>query len=103
MRRLVTPALLVVLTASPSARGTEIEFTAESPEFAVATEEYRAIWKADGDRIANALQQETGLLLESGPMRAIVFEGVSSSGYHEDPMAPARQLSSGHQAGDPRA
>jgi hypothetical protein len=86
MRRLVLPALLAVLTASPSARGAEIEFTAESPEFAAATEEYRAIWKADGDRIADALHQATDLLLESEPIRAIVFEGVSSSGYHEDPM-----------------
>ena len=86
MRRLVTPAVLVVLAASPGARATEIEFTAESTEFASATDEYRAIWKADGDRISDALYEATGLVLDNGPIGAIVFEGVSSSGYHADPM-----------------
>ena len=44
------------------------------------------IWNSEGDRIANALRAATGLSLESGPVRAIVCECVSYSGYRETPM-----------------
>ena len=86
MRSLIATWLLVGLAGAPAARGTEIEFSAESPEFAAVTGEYREIWKVDGKRIAATLHELTGLELEAGPIGAIVFEGVSNSGYHEEPM-----------------
>jgi len=78
--------LVAGLVAAEAAIGAEINFVPEGPEFAAATEEYQAIWKAEGDLIVNALQKATGLVLEPGPIQAIVYEGVSYSGYRERPM-----------------
>lgn len=63
-----------------------ILFEAQSAEFDDAADEYRAIWEEDGNRIVAALQRATGLQVESGPILAIVYEGVSRSGYRDIPM-----------------
>src|SRR5262245_5693146 len=63
-----------------------IDFEPDSGKFAEATEEYREIWRTEGGRISAALEQATGLHLEAGPISAIVFGGVSSSGYPQYPM-----------------
>jgi hypothetical protein len=65
---------------------TDLNFIPQASEFAVAAQEYRAIWEAEGERIVGALQKATSLRLEQGPIQAIVYEGVSYSGYHERPM-----------------
>ena len=68
------------------AAATELDFVAREPTFAGAAAEYRAIWNSEGDRIASALRAATGLSLEPGPVRAIVCECVSYSGFRETPM-----------------
>lgn len=63
-----------------------IDFQAESARFDPATEAYREIWRTEGERISAALEQATGLEMEAGPIRAIVYEGISNSGYKRQPM-----------------
>jgi hypothetical protein len=76
----------VVATAAPGEPRLHIEFTAAGPQFEAAAGEYRQIWKEDGARIVEAMEAATGLRFEAGPIRAIVFEGVSSSGFRDIPM-----------------
>jgi len=64
----------------------DIEFQPESRRFAAATDEYRAIWRAEGARISAALEEATGLPMEAGPIHAIVYDGISNSGYRRMPM-----------------
>ena len=66
-------------------------FQPESDTFAAATREYTAIWNREGARIIAAMERATGLCFDSPPyadttINAIVFEGVSYSGYRERPM-----------------
>ena len=61
----------------------EIDFQPESARFTSATEEYREIWRSEGGRISAALEEATGLEMESGPIRAIVYDGISNSGYKQ--------------------
>jgi hypothetical protein len=63
-----------------------IEFVPESAAFSGAAAEYERIWARDGDRIVAALQEATGLTVESSPIKAIVLEAPSSSGYRSIPM-----------------
>ena len=76
----------LVLARADAATYPQIDFEPESPRFVAAAEEYRAIWRAEGERISTALEQATELQMEAGPIRAIVFNGVSSSGYPGWPM-----------------
>jgi hypothetical protein len=64
----------------------KINFTAESERFNAATEEYRQIWQAEGDRMIAAIEQVTGLKYPENEFNAIVFEGVSESGRGKVPM-----------------
>ncbi len=82
-------ALLLYAMNSASARAARapgIEFAPAAPEFEPAAAEYRAIWADDGERIAQVFKRRTGLQLAPQPIRAIVFEGVSHSGYGSRPM-----------------
>lgn len=85
---ILLPALFVsaLAIAAQSDAAPVIDFVPESPGFSAATEEYRDIWAHEGERISAALEEATGLRLESGPIRTIVFEGVSNSGYRDIPM-----------------
>jgi len=64
----------------------QIDFQPESARFNAATEEYREIWSTEGERISNALEDATGLEMEAGPIRTIVYGGISNSGYKRQPM-----------------
>ena len=77
---------LMLASAIQASAATEINFKAEAPKFEAAAEEYRMIWKQDGERIAATLHGLTGLHLEPGPIQTVVFEGVSNSGYRDIPM-----------------
>jgi hypothetical protein len=70
--------------AAPSVPG--IEFEPSRAAYGSAAEEYRRIWADEGERIAAAFEKFTSLRMEQGPIRAIVFNGVSSSGYPGWPM-----------------
>jgi hypothetical protein len=64
----------------------KINFKAESGQFNAATEEYRRIWQTEGDRMIAAMEQVTGLKFPEEEFNAVVFEGVSSSGFGDEPM-----------------
>ena len=61
----------------------EIAFQPESPRFEAATKAYQEIWDTEGARITAALEEATSLQMEPGPIRAIVYEGISNSGYKQ--------------------
>lgn len=92
MCRTTLIVILVALTACAVTPNREtswpliIEFSPQSKSFTAATEEYRAIWLAEGQRIVMAMERATGLRFESGPIRALVYEGVSFSGYGSAPI-----------------
>jgi hypothetical protein len=96
-------ALAVLLVGASCARGNSpsnspagpspvrVTFTAQSDSFAAAVREYAAIWNGEGARIIAAMEQATGIRFDSPPyadtaIGAVVFEGVSNSGYRERPM-----------------
>jgi hypothetical protein len=69
----------------------QVTFTAQSDSFATAAVEYTAIWRREGARIVATMERISGIRFDSPPyadtaIRAIVFEGVSNSGYRERPM-----------------
>ena len=63
-----------------------IEFVPESETFAAAVGEYERIWASDGARIARTMQEVARLTFTDSAITAIVFEGVSSSGFRDRPM-----------------
>jgi hypothetical protein len=79
-------AVGATLTATDAESYPRIDFRPESSRYAAATEEYQAIWRTEGERISAALENATGLEMEPGPIKAIVYEGRSNSGYHSNPM-----------------
>ena len=64
---------------------------AQADSFADAEKEYTAIWQREGSRIVAVMEQVSGIRFDSPPyadtaITAIVFEGVSQSGYRDRPM-----------------
>ena len=67
----------------------ELTFSAEADSLRGAEREYDSLWTRDGVRITRALETAARLrFAEIGDtvIRAIVFEGMSNSGYREKPM-----------------
>jgi hypothetical protein len=52
-----------------------VSFTPVSPEYAEAAGEYRGLWRAEGPRIAAAMEAATGLAFPPARVDAIVSEG----------------------------
>ena len=78
-------------TPGPSAesgpvRVPRLEFVPESETFASAVGDYERIWAADAARIVRTMQGVSGLTFTDTAITAIVFEGVSSSGFRHTPM-----------------
>ncbi len=72
---------------SPGAlRVPRLEFVPASETFAAAVGEYERIWTADAARIVRTMQDVSGLTFTDTAVTAIVFEGVSSSGFRDTPM-----------------
>lgn len=84
--RSLSTTLYLLSCVARAAVATELQFVPQEPAFEEAVEEYNAIWASEGDRIGDALETATGLRLEAGPIRAVVCECVSYSGYRETPM-----------------
>ncbi len=79
--------VLAMLTqAASSASRVEMEFVPESPTFEAATAAYTSIWREDGSRIVGVMEKVSGVRFVEPHVRAIVFEGVSSSGFGTTPM-----------------
>jgi hypothetical protein len=74
------------LNSPGAARVPRIEFVPESETFAAAVGEYERIWAADAARIARTMQDVSGLTFTDTAVTAVVFEGVSSSGFRDTPM-----------------
>ena len=82
--------LVSILAGSVDAQGPptalRINFTASAESFQRATEEYRDIWESEGPRIVATMEHVTGLRFDSRPVGAVIYEGPSSSGFHDRPM-----------------
>jgi hypothetical protein len=64
-------------------------FAAQTDSFQAAAREYDSLWTSDGARMTRALEIAARLrFADTGDtvIRALVFEGVSTSGYHDKPM-----------------
>lgn len=75
----------------PSSSRVRITFVPQSDTFVAAAHEYEALWSAEGERIVRAMEEVSGLAFvypafADTAITAIVFEGVSNSGYRERPM-----------------
>ena len=77
---------LITAAAVAQAPALRITFTAESPQFEAAASEYTELWTGEGERIVNAMESASGLKFDANEVKAIVFEGVSESGYRDRPM-----------------
>ena len=64
----------------------QLQFTADSPDHAKAAAEYEQIWAAEGGRIIQALEDESGLRFNENNIQVIVLEEASSSGFRAIPM-----------------
>jgi hypothetical protein len=71
---------------SGTIRVPQLEFVPESETFASAVGEYERIWAADAARIVQTMQEVSGLAFTDTAITAIVYEGVSSSGFRDTPM-----------------
>lgn len=77
--------------AAASQSPVHLTFVAANDSFAAATEEYRRLWASEGQVMIGAMERITGLSFASPPyadtaITAVVFEGVSNSGFREQPM-----------------
>jgi hypothetical protein len=75
--RLSLPGLAVLLCAAAP----PVSFAPVGPAFAPASEAYRRLWEADGERIVAAMERVTGLPFPASPIDAIVSEGRPMTAY----------------------
>ena len=75
------PILSLSLWVWLSAAAPPIAFVPESPGFAAAADEYRAIWETQGRRIVAALEAATGLRFPAASIEAIVNDGPPMAAY----------------------
>jgi hypothetical protein len=66
--------------------GMKVIFSPESEKYAQATAEYQAIWNSEGKRITEAMERVSGVAFTEREVRAIIYEGVSWSGFGNEPM-----------------
>jgi hypothetical protein len=90
-RQVALPAAEIQSAQGQRPSRVRVELRAESDGFATARDLYEALWRAEGARIVEVMERVTGIRFDSPPyadtlIGAIVFEGISSSGYRETPM-----------------
>jgi hypothetical protein len=61
-------------------------FTPQDQKFAEAAEAYRRLWADEGSKIIEAMEHGTGLTYLEKDVKAVIFEGPSSSGIGDRPM-----------------
>jgi hypothetical protein len=87
MLRLSLIALLALAVPSIAQQpALRLNFTPESEKFNEATKQYQSIWEAEGRRMAEAMEQVSGLKFQETDIQVIVYEGVSYSGFGDRPM-----------------
>jgi hypothetical protein len=87
MNRLVL--VLAVICALPvygQNRRVTMIFTPQDATFTMAAEEYRRLWDEEGPTIIAAMEQGSGLAFLEKEVKAVIFEGPSSSGFGDRPM-----------------
>ena len=83
---LFTALVAAVAPVAEASDHPQVDFRPESSRYAAAADAYEEIWRMEGARIGAALEAATGLEMEPGPIRSIVCNCVSSSGYPGWPM-----------------
>jgi hypothetical protein len=87
MKRLVLVALFsCAVPTLGQERRVEMIFTPQNDTFAAAAEEYRRLWAEEGPKIIAAMERGAGLTFLEKEVRAVIFEGPSSSGFGDTPM-----------------
>jgi hypothetical protein len=97
MRRRLAAITVIGMSCQPAISATprtqaahlRIEFVAGADSLRRATRLYDSLWASDGARMTHALETAAGLKfadIGDTTVRAIVCEGVSSSGYRTSPM-----------------
>jgi len=85
-------ALIAWISVKSAAQSrVRVTFVPQSDSFAAAAREYDQLWNAEGARIVSAMEEVSGLafvypLFADTAITAVVFEGVSNSGYRDGPM-----------------
>ncbi len=84
----ITTLLIVSLTAFAFRQSSEVKinFSPESEKYAEATKEYQAIWSSESRRIVEGMEKVSGVKFSEHEIQAVIFEGVSSSGFGDTPM-----------------
>jgi len=84
----ITVLLIVSLTSFAFRRSPEVKinFSPESEKYAEATKEYQAIWSSESSKIVASMEKVSGVKFSEHDVQAIVYEGVSSSGFGDTPM-----------------
>ena len=75
-RLLALPAFLLLAAAAPP-----VTFTPLEPRFAEAADDYRQLWRAEGERIVAALERESGLAFPDRPLEIILHDGRPMTGF----------------------
>ena len=86
MKRLVLLALIVSAPAFGQDRKVNMVFTPQSEKFEPAAEEYRRLWAEEGPTIIQGMERGSGLTFLEKEVKAVIFEGPSSSGFGDRPM-----------------
>jgi len=85
-RVLLLAGIVLVRLAYSQENPLRIEFVPLSESFSQAAVEYQQIWEREKDRIVAAMEHRTGLQFPRAGITAIVYEGISFSGYGSTPM-----------------
>lgn len=91
MLRYLLLVLLLSARLTAAQHHVRIDFVPQSDSSTAAAQEYTRLWASEGDRIVRAMEEVSGLAFvypafADTAITAIVFEGVSNSGYRESPM-----------------
>jgi hypothetical protein len=70
---------LITATIFVQAAALRITFTAESPQFGAAANEYVELWTREGERIVNAMESVSGLKFDGNEVKARHQEGDADS------------------------
>ncbi|HEX8217129.1 MAG TPA: hypothetical protein VF577_06670 [Allosphingosinicella sp.] len=75
------PLALTALAGMLCAAAPPIGFFSAGPEFDEATEEYRRIWAEEGERIAAALERNSGLVFPPTAIEALISQAPPMMAY----------------------
>src|SRR5947207_3239252 len=84
--RILVAALAFTSSLSGQRPRGDIRFSPQSEAFAAAAREYQTIWSAESVRAIEVMERVSRLKFLESEIRAIVFEGVSQSGFGKTPM-----------------